>query len=242
MTSYREIVYLVLDEIKALGGDSTITEEHVIFLANHYRLFLLDQKIQKQGVSSLSSSNEQTICIDLEKSNAIPGLKYCNGEYLKSIQEIPSTVNNTLNVYPLDYFNINIAYVTKDRFKFVGYNKYMQNIIYCTLGADNHLYFKSNNPQYLYMEKAKATGIFEDSEAASELACNSSGTVCDILDQEFPLESTLIPQLIELTVKELASAAWRQADYINNSKDDLSNLISYMANNTKSDLAKKISE
>jgi hypothetical protein len=45
MTSYREIVYLVLDEIKALGGDSTITEEHVIFLANHYRLFLLDQKI-----------------------------------------------------------------------------------------------------------------------------------------------------------------------------------------------------
>jgi len=34
MASYREIVFAVLDEIKSLNGDSTITEEYVIFLAN----------------------------------------------------------------------------------------------------------------------------------------------------------------------------------------------------------------
>ena len=32
--TYREVVYMCLDEIKSLNGDSTITEEHVIFLAN----------------------------------------------------------------------------------------------------------------------------------------------------------------------------------------------------------------
>jgi hypothetical protein len=34
MALYRDVVYFVLDSIKALNGDSTITEEHVIFLAN----------------------------------------------------------------------------------------------------------------------------------------------------------------------------------------------------------------
>jgi hypothetical protein len=34
MATYREIVYLVLDEIKSSNGDSNITENHVIFLAN----------------------------------------------------------------------------------------------------------------------------------------------------------------------------------------------------------------
>jgi len=41
MATYKDIVYTVLDEIKAHSGDSDITEEHVIFLANQYRLFLI---------------------------------------------------------------------------------------------------------------------------------------------------------------------------------------------------------
>jgi hypothetical protein len=34
MATYREIVYACLDEVKASNGDSNITEEYVIFLAN----------------------------------------------------------------------------------------------------------------------------------------------------------------------------------------------------------------
>jgi len=41
MATFGEIVYMVLDEIKSLGGDSSIQEEHVIFLAKHYRNMLL---------------------------------------------------------------------------------------------------------------------------------------------------------------------------------------------------------
>ena len=40
MATFRQIVYTVLDEIKSVNGDSYITEEHVMFLANQYRLFL----------------------------------------------------------------------------------------------------------------------------------------------------------------------------------------------------------
>ena len=84
-----------------------------------------------------------------------------------------------------------------DRMKFVGFNKYMQNIIYATKGLDDRLYMKSNNPQFLYLEQVKFAGIFEDTEKAAELSCDGKeGGPCDIMDKEFPLEATLIPQML----------------------------------------------
>ena len=127
------------------------------------------------------------------------------------------------------------AFVSKDRFKFVGHNKYMRNIIYCTLGPDNHIYFNSANPQFKYLKKARFTGIFEDAEKANELACDSSSdTKCDIMDADFPLETPLIPQMIELIVRELLGVNYRPKDNQNNSNDDLADLASFVRRNMKS--------
>lgn len=242
-STYREIVFMCLDQVKASNGDSDITEEHVIYLANQYRLFLIEQKKLKQGESSLSSANEQTICIDLEQVNTIPGLDYCNDLYLRSKQEIPNVINeDTVKVNIKDMFNIMTAFVSKDRFKYVGYNKYLRNILYCTLGSDNHIYFNSQNPQFKYLESAKVTGIFEDAQQAAELSCDSTtGAKCDILDQEFPLEATLIPQMIQLIVKELLGVEYRPSDKVNDSTDNLSDLATFIHRNMKSDMAKQIS-
>lgn len=242
MATYKQIVDMVLDEIKSNTGDSDITEEHVIFLSNLYRLFLLEQKKKKDGVSSLSSANQQTICLNLERVNAIPDLGYCNGMYLRSIEEIPSLLDeDSTKVYIHDYFSIMIALVSKDRFKYVGNNKYMRNIIYSTLGADNHLYFKAVNPQFKYLKTARVTGIFEDSEKAAELACNKEdNTKCDILDQDFPLQADLIPQMIELIVRELLGVNYRPVDSYNNSQDDLSDLAAFIRKNMKSNFQKQI--
>lgn len=241
MATYREITFLILDEIKASNGDSNITEEHVIFLANQYRLFLLDQKKLKYGESALSFANEQTICIDLEKADAIPGLEYCNDVYLRSVQEIPEIVSqDTVKVSLVDLFNIMTAFVSKERFKYVGYNKYLRNIIYCTLGPDNHLYFNSTNPQFKYLKKAQVTGIFEDAQKAADLSCDKAGTKCDIMDMEFPLEASLIPQMVELIVKELLGVNYRPKDDVNNSTDDLSDIVSFVRRNMKSGIAKQI--
>ena len=51
MSTYKEIVYSVLDEIKSISDDSLFTEDHVIFLAGKLRTFLLKQRysdIKKQ--------------------------------------------------------------------------------------------------------------------------------------------------------------------------------------------------
>ena len=241
MATFRQIVYTVLDEIKSVNGDSYITEEHVIFLANQYRLFLLQQRINKEGASSLSSSMQQTICLDLEKIETIPGFSCIGDTYLKSVQKIPTAVKGTIPVvFPYDYFNTKIQYITKDRMKYVGYNKYLKNIIYCCK-MDDYLYLKSSNPQFIYMEKVKMRGIFEDVEAAFSLACDEDTEECvDILDKEFPLSGDMIPQMVELLVKELYNALNRPADETNNANDDIADLVAYVRRNMKSDLAKQI--
>ena len=243
MATYREIVYMCLDEIKSSNGDSSITEEHVMFLANQYRLFLLEQKKKQEGAQALSQSNEQTICVNLEQADAVPGLDYCNETYLRSEEEVPDTISDTtVNIQWAEQFNYRTAFVTKNRFKYVGFNKYLRNIVYCTLGDDKHLYFKSNNPQFLYVDTAKVTGIFEDSEEAAKLACDQEGedTKCDILDQKFPLDGDMIPQLIQLIVKELLGALYRPEDSVNNSNDDIADLMTYIRKNMKSNFAKQL--
>lgn len=225
MSTYKELTYMVLDELKLSSDDAQFTEDHVMFLLNKYRTFLLKQRysdIKKQ----IPESNYQTICLDLIQVPAISGDTCEGGTYLRSKEKIPFLMKIGIpRVYPLDYYKGEITYVSRDRMRYVGYNKFLQNIIYCSIGPDNYLYFKSFNPQYLYLEKVKFTGIFQDSMQASDLQCpdDNGETVCNPVDRTFPIEDSLIPQLIQLTVKELYNPSRSDEDNENNAKDDLSN-------------------
>lgn len=228
MSTYKELVYMCLDELKLYSDDALYTEEHIMFLLGKYRTFLIKQRysdVKKQ----IPESNYQTICLDLIKVPAISGEPCEGGFYLRSKEKIPFLMKiGNPRVYPIDYYQGEITYVSRDRMRYVGYNKYLQNIIYASLGPDNYLYFKSFNPQFLYLEKVRMTGIFEDTLAASELQCpdESGDIVCDVLDREFPIENALIPPLIQLVVEELTKAEYKPEDKENNSDDDLSEVVS----------------
>ena len=228
MSTYKELVYMCLDELKLYSDDALYTEEHIMFLLGKYRTFLIKQRysdVKKQ----IPESNYQTICLDLIEVPAISGEPCEGGSYLRSKEKIPFLMKiGNPRVYPIDYYQGEITYVSRDRMRYVGYNKYLQNIIYASLGPDNYLYFKSFNPQFLYLEKVRMTGIFEDTLAASELQCpdENGNTVCDVLDREFPIENALIPPLIQLVVEELTKAEYKPEDKENNSDDDLSEVVS----------------
>ena len=88
--TYREIVYACMDLLKFSSDDSYYTEDHIIFIASKMRNMILKQRysdIKKQ----IPESNYQTICMDLQVTDAIDGVP-CTGQYLKSIQEIPITM------------------------------------------------------------------------------------------------------------------------------------------------------
>lgn len=238
MRTYRQLIYLVLDELKLMSDDSSFTEDHIIFLLSKYRAFLLKQRYSDVR-KEVPLSNYQTLCLDLEEHEGIEGLS-CEGTYMRSTKKIPEAMNvGQSRVHSGNYFNGEVTYISRDRLRYVGHNKWLQNIIYATKGPDGYLYLKSSNPQLYYLEKIKFTGVFSDAEEASELECEQPES-CDILDKEFPIEDALIPPLTELVVKELSGAIYKPEDSENNATDDLANLANFLARNVKSNLQKQI--
>ena len=218
----RELVFMVLDECKIHSDDSYFNEDHVSFLLSKYRSFLLKKELEKEN-KSLSSANAQTICLDLMEVPAIEDFD-CSGSYLRSTEKIPSIVNEfKVQLYPLDYYQGEIIFTSRERMRYTGYNKWTKNFIYASKGPDDYLYLKSENPQYLYMKKLRMTAIFEDFEEAAQLACDEDGVaVCDKLDAQFPIESAQVPIIIELVVKELLGVEYQPKDKNNNAADDAS--------------------
>lgn len=243
MTTYRQAIFMVLDLLKMISDDSFYNEEHIMFLLSKYRGLLLKQQY-KDIKKDIPESNFQTLCLDLIEVPAIAGEECEGGSYLRTAQKIPNLMTiASPRVYTSDYYQGDITYVSRERMKYVGYNRWLPNIIYASIGPDNYMYLKSFNPQYLYLEgenKLKITGIFEDADKANELDCNKDTDTCDPMDSVFPLEEALIPQVIALVVKDLTAAKYQPEDNINNASDDLSNLIQFAKKNMKSALQKQI--
>lgn len=237
----RELVFLVLDELKINSDDSYFNEDHVAFLLNKYRSFVLKKELEKEN-KQLSSTNGQTICLDLieirDEDNP------CGESMLRTEQKIPNLVNDCkVSLYPVNYFEgDHIIYTTMERMRYTTYNKWTKNLIYAAKGPDDYLYLKSSNPQYLYLEKLRMKAIFEDFESAAQYACDEAGEElqCDILDMKFPIENALVPIVVEMVVKELLGASYRPKDSSNNAEDDLSDIIAWARRNMKTAVQKQI--
>lgn len=239
----RELVYITLDELKLASDDSFFNESHIRFLLNKWRARLLKQEYDTNKNKKVSESAYQTICLDLEDSNPL-GLDINCGEfYRRSIKAIPSLLQAVGD--PIlsagDFFsNDRIVYVTRQKMRFTGYNRWLKNIIYAALGTDNKLYLSSRNSQFKYLEKIQFTGVFEDAEKAMELSCEKNEGSCDLMDQTYPFEDYLVPVLVYNVVKELLGASYRPADNYNDDVDNLSQLASFLRNNMKSNLIKQM--
>lgn len=236
MATLKELTYMVLDELKLSSDDSYFNEEHVIFLIGKYRGLFLKQ-LYKDGKSNISESNYQTLNLNLIPVPAISGVICECGEFLRTKDKIPflHTIV-TPKIYSRGNYTQEITYISRERMRYVGHNKWLKNVIYASLGTDNYMYLTSANEELLNLESIEITGIFEQPDKI--LKSNSD----DFMDADYPLEDSLIPQVIEAVVKTLLVANYDPEDSNNNASDDLSNLATFIAKNTKSTLAKQLSE
>ena len=227
------------DQLKLSSDDTFFTNDHILYLLKRYRGLYLSQKY-KDVRKEIPESNYQTICLDLIQVPAISGEPCEGGTFLRTRNKIPSLLTiGDAKVYPIDYYIGDITMVSRERMKYVGHNRWLQNIIYCSIAPDGYMYFKSSNPQYLHLENVRMTGIFEDIDEVEELSCDKESS-CDILDRKFPIEEALIPQLIDTVVKFMTSGLYKPEDDDNNAKDDIATLKQFLRNNMKSNLQKQI--
>lgn len=239
MSTFKELIYLVSDEMKNISDDSIINLDHIAFVLDKHRASVMKQ-YYNSAKRQIPDSCYQTVCLDLVPVEG----NVCSCVYLQSVQTIPNVMSiGSFNVGSNITVNPYISLVSKERFNYVGNNKYAGPTIYTTI-SNNKLLLKSSNSAFTSLEKVTISAVFEDALKAAELDCNnnpnSTTAICDPWDSEFPIESALIPIVVELTLKELLGAIWRPADESNNAKDDLSNIHDFIARNVKSELAKQL--
>lgn len=222
MATLRELTYMVLDELKLSSDDSYFNEEHIRFLIGKYRGLLLTQ-LYKDVKKEIAESNLQTISVNLEEVPAISGVCCEGGTFLKTVDKIPFLMSiSTPRIYADDFYNTEISYVSRERMKYVGNNKWLLNAIYASMGPDNYIYLKSSNPNFTtFLNTINITGIFEDPEHINSI--NNSEE--DIMDSPYPLEEGLIPQVIEAVVKSLITPKYSPEDNANNAKDNLPEMV-----------------
>jgi hypothetical protein len=136
-------------------------------------------------------------------------------------------------IYPTDIIHSRsrIVLVPQNRFAYSG-NKYSKNIIYAMIGADNHLYLKSINSNFKYLESVTIKALFEDIQQMSLLDADACG--CDIMDTRFPLEDAWVNTLMNLVVNDLIRGVNMLRDQDNDANDDsdqLARQISLYTNN-----------
>ena len=250
---YKEIVHMINDELKLLSDDSDITLEHIVFLCNKHRSYILKlEKTVKELTQTMTSSSAfyQTICMDLEEYDPSSS-DICSDTILRSTEKVPSLISEygvPNIVTPLDYYknSIMFSFVTQNRMRFVGHNKWLENFIYCSIGPDGHLYLTSNNPQHKYLDKIRITAVFDDAEGAINQSCDcedgscSTEQNCDILEAEFPVEGFMVPLIVQRVVAELNSAEYRPDDEANNANDDLASIATYLRTHMKSNFQKQL--
>lgn len=230
MSTYREVVYMCLDLLKVNSDDSYFTEDHVIYLLNKFRSLVLKQRYEKElNENIVNDDNYQTILLDMSPQTNIEGIDW-SGVILRSEQEIPPTLDiGTQYVFAENFFNNEITCVPMKRFKYACGNKFLKNMMYATIGPDMHLYVKSQNPQFVYLNRVNFRGVFDDAEKANKLS--GECTECDILDRQFPMEENLIQLVVDYTVKSIAQSVYAPKDNKNDADDDLSGLSAKRAQN-----------
>lgn len=242
MSKVSELVSMVVDLVKIMSDDSTINENHVMYLLGVYRAFLLKQRYEKDPRRTIPESNYQVKtlsftakdyqhdidvcskgCYTDEEGEEVCDCSLTSEKILVSTSELPTIISLGI---PRMYtssgpFNYTFTKVPMSRFEVVGNNKWLSKFIYWTIGPDNKIYIKSgSNTCALKLTSANIMAIFED---------------CSDLEEEdnFPIEEALIPNLLELVVKDILGSTLRPKDRDNNASDDLANIAAFVRQNMK---------
>lgn len=235
MTTYREAIYMCLDLLKGMSDDFTYTEDHVAYLLDKCRALLLKQRYGNDPKKHVPYSNYQTLEITLEDTEG--------GDYLKSTELIPYTLQLGIPRITVDnYYDTTIEIVSRERFPFVGNNKYLKKITYATIDHNNILLLKKDYCCCCDSDtKIKLTAIFENPREIANVASSvEDSTNVNSWDKILPIEESLTTTLIELVVKELAGSMYIPSDDINNNRDDKASLANVIQTNMKSNFAKQL--
>ena len=214
------MIYMVRDLLKLSSDDSYITSQHILFMLEKFRAYVLKSKYEDDE-ASVPDTNKSEITVELELVS--DNLGYSGIPLLRSKEPLPSDMifdyitvrTNKLTGNP------NIVNVPFSRFPYVGNNKYLKNIIYWTIDDGDYILVKSCNPLFEYLREFKIEGVFESPMKVAERECSCKGLEVNYDDVDFCLEDDLVQLVVQYVMNTFQNSIYKPQDEDNNTNDDL---------------------
>jgi hypothetical protein len=218
----KELIYSVFEKLKITTDDDNISEEFVSSLIDGKRAMLLKQQFEQKSWN-ISIESKQELCIDLELVDSVDGMS-CFGKILKSKSIIPQQIKSRgkegpISIRTLKRSALALNVVPIERLPMVGYNTFINQMIYCSIDYDGYLYLVSNQKNHVFMKSVKVSSVFAEPDSAFLYECDSTG---DVWDADYPLERVMADTLIDLVVKDLSRTFNIPEDNTNDATDDRS--------------------
>lgn len=222
MATLKQIVYDLQENIHNYTTDSNYSLEYLAYQVIAARALLLQQKFSQRSFI-ISQKLRQHFYADLELSEEnefIDGV----GTILRTKDQIqyplePFNFKSNIRITSGSYTDVTFSLVTPDRFPYVGKSKWIQNIIYVTIGSDWRLYFVSSNPAVKLLENVKISFVAENPEDAYPASTQYDANV-DYWDIEFHLENDMIIPITDMITKKLLQMLQIPEDKVNDANDN----------------------
>lgn len=211
MSTYREVIYMVLDQVKMKVDDNHLEPDHIVSIINKYRASLLKNKYGGQVKKVIPPAYYQTLTIEVDPTTKKSLLK------LPKLLDIDG-MNFTTSIDAVNVLNtFKITLVSADRFQYLGHNRYLSTILYGTITLDNYFKVKYSGtiPSTFLI-----SGLLENPMDIIEF---SGLEIADPLDLEFPMDEGLMMDLMAATLKEVAGIRIFPEIDKNNAREELLN-------------------
>lgn len=228
MATTNEIVYDILEDVAShkLSDDLDIDNRQVIYKLNTQRALWTRNEYNKPGRILDPYLIQSLGCVELEVADASDCPELPVGcSILKTKCEIPKTIelhnrSAITKVGPIDKLDYFFSFVPYQQAIFSGNGKFNGNSIFAFI-HNKRMYFKVNSAQQKLLRRVNIMGIFEDPTKISEF-CNTNGTPCFSMDDEYPISNWMIPFVKEQIIKELIMSMQIPEDNSNdaNSNED----------------------
>ena len=211
--TYRDVIYIVLDELKQFTTSIPFEEEHIAYLLTLSRAVIIKQKYSNSKIE-IPPEVMQKVPFKLVQrhgiitSNRSFDLINLNGSHLFYSVDIPSLPN------------VELTQTTISRFKYLNINKWLANIAYYTINEMGKLIFKvPNSISSLFTSSSTEVDAYYNVilEDPRKIFLYDD----DYLDRDFAINGDLLRIIIDLTLADLYKHIHLPEDTINNGKNDL---------------------
>ncbi len=224
MATKGQLIDDIRERLEQYSDDSEISNLHISFLIDEARKMFIKQRYNKANkLIPTSLFQKINIDIDLESENEFDDSFLSKDTIVSSIDKIPTLIENAvinaaIKVDNGSYTDIRFILIGLDRFPYVGYNRLLPDVVYCTLGYDYKIKLKGLANRYKLLDKIRLFAIFENPEEAWRLSDDYDSDI-DYLDVEYPLDSDMTVLVNDFVLKQLRQKLQMPTDIENNATE-----------------------